>query len=134
MADLSITAASVVLVSGGSATLTAGATLTPGMSVYTDASGKAQKSLNDTAAHAKASGIVLNSATNGQPVTIATAGAQVTIGATVVAGAPYCVSSNAAGIAPEADFMAGQFVTQIGRAVNATDIVLELKAYGIAHG
>ena len=127
---------SVVLVKGNRVVIVANTNLTPGQIVYTDAGGKASLAKNDVAANAAATGMTLCSAVTGQQVVIAQAGAQVTLGGNnvVTKGAVYHVSANAGGIAPEADFSGGQFVTQLGRSPNITDIVLELNAYGYTHG
>lgn len=134
MADLSITAANVVVVSGSPHLAIAGATITQGQAIYIDATGKAQLAKNDTAIHAAAVGIALASVSAGQWLPYAPAGSQVTIGATVVKGAIYSVSSTAGNIQAEGDFTTGYFVTQIGRAPNVTDIFLDMLAYGYAHG
>lgn len=133
MADLSITVASVALITGTKITGTSGATLTAGMPIYIDSNNAVQKCLNTTAALAACVGITLNAALSGQPITYAAQGAIVAIGATVVVGAPYVVSANAGGIAPEAD-IGTAFVTQIGRATTTARLQLDLIQYGVAHG
>ncbi len=133
MADLSITVANVALVSGTQQTAVAGATLTAGMPIYQDGSNLVQKCLNTTAATAACTGITLNAALSGQPVTFAKQGAVMVIGATMTVGAPYLCSTNAGGICPEAD-ISTNFVTQLGRAITSTRLQLDLIVYGIAHG
>lgn len=103
------------------------------MVIYIDATGLMQKAKNDTLAHAAATGIALGAAGIGQWATYAKAGARVTIGATVVPGACFSVSSNAGGVQPEADMATGYYITQIGRAPNTTDVVLEMNQYGYVH-
>ncbi len=131
-----VVANSVVLVSGNKTILTANTTLTPGQIVITDAGGRAVLAKNDVAANAAATGMTLCSAVTGQPVVVAQAGAVVTVGASnaVVKGGVYHVSANSGAMAPEADFNTGQWVTQIGRSPNITDIALELTVYGYVHG
>ncbi len=136
MADVVVAGNSVVLVSGPRNTIIANTTLTPGLLVLPDAGGKAVLANCVTQANAAATGMTLCSAVTGQPVVIATAGAQVTMGAAncVVKGGVYHVSANNGAVAPEADFNTGQWVCQVGRSPNITDIVLELNAYNITHG
>src|SRR5690349_3002470 len=74
-ADLTVTAASVLRVSGPTQTYTAGASLTAGMPVYisdnTTTPNTVNKAQNDTSAHAAFVGITLHAAGTGQPITVA---------------------------------------------------------------
>jgi hypothetical protein len=118
MADISITAASVAYVSGPRETRNAAVAITAGQVVYAASSSTAGLSQTDgTAAEAAAIGIALNNAGSGQPVTIATDGAVVTLtGATTVANTLYYVSNAAGGICLIADIGAADYVTSIGYA------------------
>ncbi len=126
----------MVLVSGQRTIVTAGVALTPGILIYLDANSKAQLAVCTNQVTAAAVGLTLGTVAANQAVVIAQAGAQVTLGANncVTKGGVYHVSANAGGIAPEADFNAAQWVAQVGRAPNATDVVLELNVYGYTHG
>ena len=123
MTDLVVTSASVVPASNAvKQTSVAGETLTAGMSVYYDSSvGQWLKtdSNHATAAKHKATGVALNGASVGQPVSVQTGG-DVTIGATLTAGSRYYASATGGGIAPEADLTATWEVSLIGIAKSAS--------------
>ena len=106
MADLSITAASVSLISGPSCDAYAGEALTAGQSAYLAADGKwykAQRDGTQIEGGQYGLGIAVNSAPGvGQAVRIALPGALVAIGATVAANAIYRVSATAGAIADAA--------------------------------
>lgn len=133
MADISQTAANVAI--GASTTPTKrvqfGEAVTQGMPVYLSTDAKWYKTdANDTAAKAVAGGIVLTPAsTNGYGL-IATPSetpgtSLVNLGATLTAGAIYCVSANLGGIAPEADIGSGHYLTILG--VAATTSLLDFR-------
>jgi hypothetical protein len=134
MADLSITAASVVAGSGARvAHGTAGATITAGQAVYRDAStGKYLLADNDsaTAGATEPVGIALNGAASGQPLAVLTKG-PVTIGATLTAGTDYWLSSTAGGICPRADLGAGDTAVLIGTASSATVLDVAIQNTGV---
>ena len=116
MADITITAANVLMTSADTTTGIAGETITAGMPVYlksTDARyWKAQ--CDGTAAEATAVGIALHASLAGQPLTIATGGT-INIGATT-AKVFYYLSATAGGIAPVADLTSGQYIVALGYA------------------
>lgn len=127
MAELSITAASVLAASGSETTNgTSGATLTAGMAVYRDANNRYQKSLaNAVGAAADVDGIVLNGASNGQPVQIVRTGANLNLGATLTVGQTYVVSNNTAGaIMPVSDLASTHVPIILGIANAANNIKL----------
>lgn len=128
MTDLSITAASVV--KGSDAMIehgTAGATITQGQPVYTDpTTGKYLLSDNNATGKKTVRGIALNSAADGQPLTIQRSG-DVTIGATLTAGARYYLSDTAGGIIPEADLGSGMDVVLLGLAKSTTVLALNIQ-------
>jgi hypothetical protein len=124
MADLTITAASVVVVANAATKSdqgVAGETIAAGKAVYKAASGKWMLADNDSAtAEAKtALGIALNGAALDQPLTIHKMG-KLTIGATLTAGSRYYLSSTAGGIMPEADLASGDYVCLLGLASSAS--------------
>lgn len=122
MADLTITAASVLLTSGTKATGTAGESITAGQAVYLKASdSKLWKAQADgTAAEAIAVGIALHAAGAGQPLSYAEPGAVINIGATTSKATVYVVSATAGGVAPIADLTSTQYLSHLGYAT-ATD-------------
>ena len=134
MADLSITAASVVAGSGArKVNGVAGATITAGQVVYLDSSDSKYKLADNdsaTAAVRSPAGIALHAASSNQPLTILTAG-PITIGATVAAGDVYCMSSTAGGICPVADIAAGDYNTIIGIGTSTTVIDVKLHEAGV---
>lgn len=117
MADLSITAASVVGPLSGAKTAIAGAAITAGQSLYKKGSdSKLYLAQADGASAEEASfeGIALCNAAAGQPVLYQPLG-DITIGATVAKGKVYVVSATAGGICPDADITTtGHYKTVIG--------------------
>ncbi|HJT96610.1 MAG TPA: hypothetical protein VJ777_32440 [Mycobacterium sp.] len=122
MADITVTAANVLLISGTVGSGTAGETITAGQSLYLKASDsrlwKAQA--DGTAAEATAVGIALHAALAGQPLVYARPGAVINIGGTTSKATTYCVSAAAGGVAPQADLSSGQYISVLGYAT-ATD-------------
>lgn len=120
MADISITATSVIVDSSPTPSIDqqtyAGATITAGQVVYKDSSDSDELKLADndnTETTADAYGIALCNASDGQPCPVFRKGV-ITIGATVVVGTQYVLSSTAGGIAPAADLDTGDYVTSVG--------------------
>jgi len=134
IADLIITAANVI--AGTSPTIDrskfAGETITAGMSVYVKAAdGKVYMAKDTgTAEQATLFGVALHAALAGQPIDVQTGG-PITIGATVVVGTIYQVSSTFGGIAPVADGASTQYVSLLGVAINTTQIQLTPIVSGI---
>ena len=135
MADLTITAANVVR--GSNAKIEhgdAGATITAGQCVYrdtTDGEYKLSDADSGTAAVRSVRGIALNSASDGQPMTILRSG-DITIGASVTAGVAYYLSDTPGGIAPVADLATGDYPTLIGIAKSTTVIAVKINESGVA--
>ena len=133
MADLVITAASVIQGAGASISNgTAGGTVTAGQPVYQDAadadSWKAADA-NASAATAAVVGIALHASLDGQPLQILTAG-PITIGAAVAVGTTYVVSSVAGAICPNLDATTGWYKTILGVATSATVLQVDLNVSG----
>lgn len=134
MADITITAASVL--SGAGATIekgTAGATVTAGQAVYkaaSDSKFKLADSNHATAEVKEPYGIALNGASDGQPLSVLTAGL-ITIGATLVAGTAYYLSETPGGIQPAADLATGEKVSQIGIATSTTVMTVRIIKSGV---
>jgi hypothetical protein len=134
MADLVITAASVLNVSGPIRQGTAGTAITAGEALEQDpATGNLLLAKSDTVTDAACVGIALNSAGAGQPINYAPAGSTVNIGAVGTAGQTYVVSANAGQIAPISDLATGNKVTILGVMTTTSLLVLNINATGIAH-
>lgn len=129
MADLAITAASVVPVSGyGYVDLVAGATITQGQVCYqASADSKAYKADCDSAtAEVRAiKGVALNSASAGQPIRLQTTG-DLNPGATLTVGEIYILSNTAGGIMPKGDLSTGEYVQVLGVATTASNLKLNI--------
>lgn len=110
----------------------AGATLTAGEPVYLNGSNQALACVNSAQASTACIGITLNGASAGQPVTIALFGQgfSLTIGATVLVGTPYYVSSNAGKIMPVADLTTSEYLFLIGTGLSSTTLSLDGINYG----
>lgn len=133
MADLSITAANVL---AGAGAITergiAGATITAGQPVYKAASDSKYKLADDNSATAEvrvARGIALNSASDGQPLTILTSGL-ITIGATMVAQTAYYLGDTPGAICPVADLASGEFPCLLGMSTSTTVLKVDIQAPG----
>jgi hypothetical protein len=123
MADLTVTAASVLLTSGSVESGIAGAAITAGQALYKDATDSYELKLaqaDGTAAEADAVGIALHAAGAGQPIAYARSGAVINIGATTAKTTTYVVSATAGGVAPQADLISTQRIVRLGHAT-ATD-------------
>lgn len=134
MADITVTAGSVIAATGGGTiAVTAGETITAGELVYKDTSdsNKYKKAIVTTAATATLAGIALNGASDGQPLTVQTSG-NVNPGATVIVGEIYIVSNTAGGIAPEADGVTGDFITTLGVGTTSSNIKIGILQSGVA--
>jgi len=121
MADLTITAASVLFTSGRKEHGVAGAAITAGQALYLDSTTSTLKlaQSDGTAAEVDAVGIALNAAGTGQTVVYAASGATINIGATTAKSTTYHVSTAAGGVAPQADVSTNR-ICRLGYAT-ATD-------------
>tara|TARA_R110002167_G_scaffold70512_5_gene199038 strand:- start:52 stop:462 length:411 start_codon:yes stop_codon:yes gene_type:complete len=135
MTDLSITAANVL---SGAGSLTengvAGDTITQGKPVYLDTADSEYKLADSDSAAALARvprGIALNSAADGQPLTIHRKG-PLTIGATLTAGVAYYLSDEPGGICPVGDLESGDYTCIIGIAISTTVLDVNIQASGVA--
>lgn len=133
MADLSITATSVVKGSGAKTVAgVAGATITAGQALYLDTTTSTYKLADTDSATAAArlpSGLALNGAASGQPVQVLTQG-PITIGATVAVGDAYWLSGTAGGICPVADVAAGDYPCIIGICTSTSVLDVQIHAAG----
>lgn len=134
MADLSVVAADVLEVSGVvSVRGTAGVTITAGQVVYLNAtSGKYELAQADDSATDAVIGIAAHGAADGQPLEVMTRGT-IDLGVTLTVGEIYVLSSAAAGaIAPEADLTTGDYVSVLGIASTADNLILSIINSGAA--
>lgn len=133
MADISITAANVVIVSGSASTGTAGETITAGQALYLNSTDNElyKADANDTAAKAVVVGVALNGASNGQPLSYAPAGCVVNMGATLTVGTIYVLSTTAGGVAPSTDLATSSYVTVLGVAQTAANLKLTTIISGV---
>lgn len=122
MADLAITVASVLAGAGSSIKHgTAGAAVTAGQAVYLDTATGTYKLADNDAAVAlhSAAGIALHGSLGGQPLAVLLGG-PVTIGAAMVAGSAYYLSSTPGALCPAADLGIGDEPVLIGLASSTT--------------
>lgn len=135
MTDISVTAASVIASSNAHFKLgTAGESLSAGQPLFkdaTDASKMKRTIANVSAAEANCDGIALHAAATGQPIVYADSG-DLNIGATLVVGQEYIISSTRGGIAPVSDLTTGWFTTVLGIATSASNLRLNINAGGTA--
>jgi hypothetical protein len=135
MANLTITAASVVLGAGASkSTGTIGEALTAGQVVYFDDATSTYKLADNNSATAAVrlpAGIALNGGGVGQPVSVLSSG-PITIGATLTAGVAYYLGDTPGSICPVADLATGEYPTIIGIAISTTVLDVKIHASGVA--
>lgn len=132
MADLTITAASVVNGSAQTASGFAGETITAGQAVYIKAAdGKLWKALSaGTAEEGAPVGVALNGGAVGQPIGYAANG-PITIGATTVKTTTYVLSATAGGICPQADLVSTNRIARVGHATSTGGaFIVDIKAVG----
>lgn len=136
MADITITAANVIPSSGARRVLKAidtAVTVTAGQAVYADAtSGKLKLADADALASADALGIAETGGGAGQQINVIYEDEAINLGATLVVGETYVVSTTAGGIAPLSDLAAGDFTTVLGIATTAALLKLRVFAGGTA--
>lgn len=121
MTAIAVTAASVAPGDGTQETRLSGAAITAGQLVYMDANGLYQVATNATAASSVVRGVALDTAPGaGQPLTIQRTG-KWTVGGTVVVGKSYNLGT-AGGIIPVDDIAGGEYITNVGVGISATQI------------
>ncbi len=132
MADLTVTAASVVNVSAQSVSAVAGEAITAGQAVYLKSSdGKLWKAQCDgTAEEGSPVGVALNGGAAGQPIVYATNG-PIVIGATTATTTTYVLSATAGGICPQADLVSTNRIVRVGHATDAAGaFIVDIKSVG----
>jgi hypothetical protein len=136
MANLSVTAASVLWTSGTKENGVAGAAITAGQPVYIDTANSNVIKLaqcDGTALEATVAGVALHAAGTGQPISYASTGSVINIGATTVKGAQYFVSDTAGSLMPIADVATtGWYFSRVGYATGTTGgFVVDIKNTGV---
>ncbi len=137
MADLSITAASVLPSTATPPTVsvrgTAGVNCTAGQVLYGDSTNLQLADANVNAAASNCVGIAMHGALAGQPLSYCTSGL-IAIGATVVTGMPYFVSTTAGGIRPASDVANTDYICIVGYGYNTTHLLVDITATGLQIG
>jgi len=132
MADLSITASDVLVVSGTPSTKKAGEAITAGDLVYAFNSTHMKKAANSNATVADISGIALNNATLGQTLSYLGAGT-VALGTSVLTVAEtYCVSNTSGKICPIGDIGSGEYLSYFGYGGTTSNMTISIEATGLA--
>jgi hypothetical protein len=135
MADITQTPANVVDQAGAQLDNTGryGATVVAGQPVYRDATDNKWKLAdnNVSAVLANVGGISLNGGSDGQPASVLIAG-DINLGATLILGETYILSSNVGKIAPVAD-ISTNFVTILGVAITTAILRFKPIVAGIQH-
>jgi hypothetical protein len=134
MADISITAANVKLVSGPTKGRTAGATIVAGQVCYQAAATKKSGLADNDSATAEVravDGLALNGAAADQPVELAGNGAVVNVGAVLTAGTDYYLSGTPGAICPRADVTTGDDPIRIGIALTTSNLQLDFADPGV---
>lgn len=135
MADLSVTAASVVFTSGEKGQANAGEAITAGQVIYLTAAGLAMKAQADgSTLEATAEGIALNAAGTGQPVVYAKPGSIINPGATLVLGDVYCVSVTAGGIGLIEELASTNKISIVGYPLTTSSMKVHIINTGTVHG
>lgn len=131
MADLTVTAGSVLTSSTSTRSGTAGVSITAGQWLYIDSSdsNKLKLAISTTAATAAAVGVALHGSLAGQPITYQTSG-DYTSGGTMALGDHYYVSGTGGGMQPFADLGASEFVTSLGVAKSTTVFTINISQTG----
>lgn len=134
MADLSITAASVIpSANARRISRVAASTITAGQVVYRLTAGTvAPADANGASPLFNVLGIAENGGGAGQRISVITEDPALAIGATVVIGDVFILSATAGGIADVADAAAGHYVTVLGVAVSTSAINFKPVAAGAA--
>jgi hypothetical protein len=133
MADLTQTPANVRVTSSTQLKrVTAGETVSPGMTAYRKAAdGEYYKGIATSAATANVEGIFVGYADDGDDVYIATAD-NIDLGATLAVGSIYVVSNTAGAIMPSSDLSSGEFSTILGVATTTGNLKLAINVSGVA--
>jgi len=133
LADLSITAANVKLMSANARVIVcqAGEAITQGQPLYESGGKWFRCDANDGVAKAACQRLALTAASTDGYIVAALPGSVIDVGATLVVGQTYVVSVNVGGIAPISDLATASWVTPIGIATAATSLAFDPKPSGV---
>lgn len=134
MADISITASNVKLVSGSTGRGIAGATITAAQVLYKEASSSKMKLAdndNATAEVRSIHGVALHASLDDQPIVFAKNGAVIDVGAVLTAGVEYYVSGTPGAICPRADVTSGDDPIRVGMALTTSRLQLDFFDPGV---
>lgn len=133
MADLAVVPASVGPNSSGTVarSVQVGAAVTAGQPLYRAADTKYYPCDALTEEAAQASVVAISDAVADGYVYVATPGVDLLLGVALTTGVMYAVSATSGGIAPIDDLTAGQFITTLGIARDATALRLRIDATGV---
>src|SRR4051812_31905049 len=130
MADLSITATSVINVDAPTDLKLAAEAITAGQPLYAASSTTVGKADNDAAGKTQCIGLALNGGAAGQPIQYAKTGGNVTVNAVGTALAEVYVSDTAGGLCLAAGVTTGMRKYRVGYFTTTTNLVLDFKDYG----
>lgn len=134
MADVSGITAVKITSNTVTETVTYGATIAVGQTVYLDNSDNEHKLADASADSTDATrGVAVTPGGDGEAGIIAKAGDIELVGATLAVGENYVQSATAGAIAPEGDLTTGDYCTTIGRATTGIKISLAISASGVQH-
>lgn len=134
MADISITAANVKLVSGSTEKGISGATIVASQILYKEAASSKMKLADNDSATAEVRaiyGMALHASLADQPIVMAKNGAVVDVGAVLTAGVEYYVSGTPGAICPRADVTTGDDPIRVGMALTTSHIQLDFRDPGV---
>lgn len=134
MADISVTAANVKLISGPTEQMVAGASITAGQVEYKEAATSTAKLADNDSATAEVRavhGVALHAASADQPLVVAKNGAVVDFGAIFTAGVEYYLSGTPGGICPRADVTTGDDPIRVGIALTTARLKLDFADPGV---
>lgn len=130
MADLTITATSVVPQSGATIrTATAAAAITAGQILYLNSSGQAALADANALASAEVVGMAVCNAAAGQAVSYIADG-RCAMGTILTAGAIYVLSSTAGGLCPAADLSSTEYTSIVGVATSTSVLSVKINNSG----
>lgn len=134
MADVSVTAAEVLPISGQTLTLkqvTWGGTVTAGMGVYETTAGTYAGTDSDALASAAGKGIAMSGGAAGQVGLIALPGSVIDPGFTVTVAESYYASSDAGGLAPSGDLANPDYKTEMLLGITASSARVICEVSGV---
>ncbi len=134
MADLTITRQDVALSTAAVSFIRVqvAEAVTQGQPLYRAATNSKYYKAAATGSSAANASVLAMTAASADGYVLAVKSGDVIIGATTTQGTTYVVSATAGSIAPHADLGSGNYVTNLGIAISATVLRLNIQASGIA--